>query len=155
MRSKIPLDIIEEGRIVINTSIFSPHISRPSPIRLYVDTGSPFTILSQEESKRLGIDVTNLKIYPKPLGGLGEGRTRGYILDNVCLVIRTGGDKLSRILMDSVLIAEEAKRTDVRKRKFKMKTPNILGADFFYESGLSLFVNYKKGNAYIVDKQEI
>ena len=147
MSRRIQITICDDGFLNLNAYLVSHHIREPNTLLFYVDTGSPSTIISQNDAEKLGIDISTLKKHPVPLGGFGEGRTDANEIDNVCIVMTTDDNKTYNVVLDMVLIAMRAKRKDAIKKNLHI--PNVIGSDFFQRSGLSLFVNLKNSIAYM------
>ncbi|MBA3045667.1 MAG: retropepsin-like domain-containing protein [Candidatus Thermoplasmatota archaeon] len=151
MTIKIPIEITEEKRCVVNTLIASPFIPKGLPIQFTIDTGSPTTMISEYEAKNtLSIDISKLKRNPKSIGGFGEGTTGAYTLPNICLCLVKEDGGLFQQTFDQILIIEKSKRLDKKKggkiRKYMI--PNVIGVDFFLLSGLKMFIDFKNKIAY-------
>lgn len=151
MTLKIPIDITEEKRCVVNAILASPYVPEGNPIQFTIDTGSPNTMISEYEAKHtLSIDLSKLSRSPKSIGGFGEGTTGAYVLPSVCLGVMKEGGGLFQQIFDEILIIERSKRLDNKKkgRVRKYKIPNVIGVDFFLLSGLKIFIDFKNSKAY-------
>lgn len=151
MTIRIPIDITEEKRCVINAILVSPNISTGEPIQFIIDTGAPSTMISEYEAKNtLNIDLSALKRSPQSIGGFGEGTTGAYILPNVCLALVKEDGGLFQQGLDDILVIERSKRSGKKKKEkiLKYKVPNVIGVDFLLASELKIFIDYKNNVAY-------
>lgn len=133
---KIPLAVSSIGRISITASIIAPRCV--GTVNFVVDTGSPYTFLSEKDAQRLRIPVKALN-PDKELSGL-TGK------NFVILMFRSGS---------FTFLAEEGKRYTtkwpIRLRTYagmgtiiQQEYPSILGTDFMKSN--KFILRYDAGN---------
>ena len=151
MGRKIPIDFNDDKLLNVNAYITSPHIQNPGTCLFYVDTGSPYTIITENKARELGIDVDSLKNHPRGISGFGEGVTQARELELVCLIMMDMDGKTYPVELEKILITMKARDKEKRKKKRLINILNVVGADFFQKSELTLKVNISQTIAYMED----
>jgi len=97
-----------------------------APIRLYVDTGSSHTTISERDAERIGIDYPKLKRAPYPIKGIG-GTVDGYLLSECMLVFRFSNCAHVEFL-DNILVLRHNPKTK-EEHLATWDIPSLLGCD--------------------------
>jgi len=111
-----------------------------------IDTGSPATILSYNQGRKLGVALAKLRSLPRPVR-VGGVTADAYILPNVNLLFRTTDrDKLFAHTMDKILILGPS------HTHADLPVPGILGMDFLEDFTFALFSRQRGGRIFITDE---
>ena len=106
-------------------------------VEFALDTGSPFSILSQADAQKLNVNYNKLSLAPKPII-IANFVGRPYVLKNVSVTAYKSHHQES--LAEILVIPPE------QELKLKIPMPSILGRDFLNR----FHVIFKKGQGEII-----
>ena len=142
---KIGLNIKSHG-LSIDAHVKCPSMGCAGQVSFIVDTGSPRSLLSSEDGKRLGIETSGLNRSHVPIWGIG-GSAIGWDLPEVILFFDT--DQGLEFFHKGDMIIY---KNPVRRKKGREITPplgSLLGRDFLKDTEFKLIVNMRKDEAYL------
>jgi len=93
-------------------------------IRLFIDTGSPWSTISERDSKRWRLSYERLGT-PKIFQGISGGSISGSPLQNITLSVKDVENNLVTLSLSKIYLL---------KGKVSETLPNILGEDFLTEN---------------------
>ncbi len=114
-----------------------PDLNIKRKVSFLIDTGSPITILSERDARKLKIDYSKLKPANGSIMGLG-GFAETYILKNVILHFFTR-TRMTDITLKKLL----AYKNDSNDKDIINQIPSLLGRDVLRE--FTLIYNEKNG----------
>lgn len=147
---KIPLLILED-RVQISTTLRCSNFRLYGQVIFIMDTGSPFTILSEGDALKLNVPIKNLKNPPDEKRHIHMGGSVSelkMIPKKVNLTFKNGDNKTETITLSNLCVAIATKR-DNKNVVLSQSSPSILGLDFLKDNGFLLYVDPKKGLAYL------
>lgn len=104
------------------------------PIRVFVDTGSPWTTISEKEVRFLRRSYRRLsKIREIGVGGIKVG---AYKLHDPILIFKDDKDNTIQFSVKELLLMKAKRDAD---RRISLTIPNVLGVDFLLENNLALY----------------
>jgi hypothetical protein len=130
----------------VDAHVKCPSLNSAGKVPFIVDTGSPRTLLSVEDGKRLGIEVSSLNRCHAPIYGIG-GPSRCWDLPEAILFFRTD-QELEFLPKDDILVYKNPEKRK-KGQKMVLRLASILGRDFLKESGFKLTVDMKNEKAYL------
>ncbi len=142
---RINLGIVSNG-LTVDAHLKCPSLKSAGEVSFIVDTGSPKSLLSSEDGRRLEIETSGLTRSHVPIFGIG-GSALGWNLPEVILFFESD-DGLEIFHKADMIIY---KNPTVR-RKGQDITPrlvSLLGRDFLKETEFNLIVNMKSDEAYL------
>jgi hypothetical protein len=96
-------------------------------ISFFLDTGSQKTILGENDCLKMGIDIGQLPMSPRPLAGWG-GTAEAHVINNMIILIRDETGKNKEIPIENILVAS---LHDKKKKGGNFRPlPSVLGWDF-------------------------
>lgn len=142
---RIDLNIVEYG-LKVDAHLKCPSLDSAGEVPFIVDTGSPRTLLSVEDGKRLGIETSSLNRSYAPIYGIG-GAGKCWDLPEAILFFETD-EGLEFYPKDDILVYKNPEKRK-KGRKMVLRLASILGRDFLKESGFELIVDMKNEKAYL------
>lgn len=113
-----------------------------------IDTGSPHTVLSQDDAKKLMLRYDRLEKYPKEIRIAGI-RTKLYIIPEVTLTFRVDNAKRPfKHLFAQILVFPPPKEVKMGERWY---LPSILGRDFLDSYTLTIV----KGEEIVITDEDV
>ncbi len=146
MKTRIPLEIAE-NRVVLNAVMESKGLRIAHRfIRFVLDTGSPYSFLSEKEVLRLQIPIKDRVIAGEV--DFGGSRFNRVELPPVILHLLLE-DKIRYTSFDVHLKALKTTKQSPEKRRTAQALPSVLGMDFLTEQKLSLHLFPSEKIAYL------
>jgi hypothetical protein len=144
---KIPLKINlvpEHYRISVNINVMPRSVhARPILIEFVVDTGSPCTLISFNDAKRLNIPISRLsKVNPNV--SLGSRKFERYVLPDVDLCLKDEKGGIIKIKSNSLTVLKPTTRLTQGSM-----TPSILGWDFLLSNNFRLVLDAPNEESYL------
>jgi len=143
---KIPLQLTEDFRPYIETTIQGPHIF--GRITFIVDTGSPDTVISEGCALMLKIPINRLT-KDRPLTGWGGASYDTYAFNNVKINFKTEENQIFPISFQKILISQLTSKKTEEERRISLSFPSIIGVDLLKNNGLILYFDPSKNKAYL------
>lgn len=146
-RQRIPLQIVS-GRLLLPTVLECPALQiGPCFIEFVIDTGSPSSLLSEREVKRLQI---SLEQHDEGEVDFGGSRFKKISLPLCTLhLLPEKQDSDEPVVLAVSLAALRASKTFPPQRQTAPTLPSILGLNFLREQKLSLHVILTEELAYL------
>jgi len=138
----IPLIFEARGYVTVRVLIRAGRYHVCGPVKFYVDTGSPESLISEEDAKRLMFPITKLTYDKTSL--MGGAKIRTAEVKDIELTFRVGEDAAQKIHMGVFRVAKSL----WTKKEAIACSSSILGNDFLLKNKLSLHVNPLKNEAY-------
>jgi hypothetical protein len=139
------LSIAEYG-LKVDAHLKCPSLASAGEVPFIVDTGSPRTLLSVENAKKLGIETSSLNRSHTPIYGIG-GPGRCWDLPDAILFLGTD-EGLEFLPKDDILVYKNPERRKKGQRTVQ-RLASILGRDFLRESAFKLIVDMKNNEAFL------
>jgi len=132
-------------------TIRSAYVRRIIPILAVVDTGSPWTALTPEDTLKLNIPIKSLHKAEKfvRVGFAGSSFWR-CLLPDVTIYMKTDTGETAKFSLPSISVLLPMKG---KLQKFK-GIPSVLGCNFITSEGFKLCFNPSKNVAFL-EKEEI
>jgi len=156
---KFPAVIQEDGdhpgSYFFSAYLNIPSLSKTGPINILLDTGSEENIIGENDLKKLGINIADLPIAARQVGGWGGSAETHEIADNDCCLILTDDAKQSEAFsMPLSLCAKNPKETKEFRKKglTKSKTmaiPSVIGRSFLLHNDLLVHIDTKRKDIYL------
>jgi hypothetical protein len=141
---KIPLAVSQIGRITTVISIQAPRCF--GFVSFVIDTGSPYTFLSERDAEKLKIPIRELET-DKRLIGLGGKPFELMFFRQGKFNFRTEEGIIHSISWPIRL------RNYAEQQKYREELPSILGTDFIKDNKFVLYYN-PSGNIAYFEKEE-
>ncbi len=112
-----------------------------------VDTGSRASFLGWEDATKMGINIEDLAVYPKPVAGFG-GTAEARHLKETCFIYLTTEDNQMKTveLPDGIIVHRPPKK---KSHWEPGKGVSILGRDFLKNSEMTLRVDLHAGQLFL------
>jgi len=136
---KIPLAVSQIGRITTVISIQAPRCF--GFVSFVIDTGSPYTFLSERDAEKLKIPLKELET-DKKLIGLGGKPFELLFFRHGKFNFRTEEGTIHSICWSIRL------RNYAEQQKYREELPSILGTDFIKDNKFVLYYNPSRSIAY-------
>ncbi len=118
-------------------------------IRALVDTGSPRTIISAQDTQKLNLPISNLN-KGEPIKGYGMGVVPTKSITNYPISIKSKDNNLKHFKIPVVCIDLTALRSCNKSlQDSAYQAPSIVGMDFLKFLQLKLVVDFKKNEFYL------
>ena len=131
-----------DGSPFIDILVITPRAKRK--IAFLIDTGSPVSIISEIDLRKLSYRKEDLKPFENAMLGVGGGTAEPYIIENVSLAF-PGEGKLYRLKIKHLLTMIYT-QMDIQMKK---QIPSIIGRDILLKHKLMLD---KKHNEVYLEK---
>ncbi|MFH0862742.1 MAG: retroviral-like aspartic protease family protein [Candidatus Altiarchaeota archaeon] len=139
---KVPLAVnrtFGEWMLYAHISIRSCRVN-PVPIRVLVDTGSPWLAISPKDAKQLNMPISSLtKPKESPKIWFGGHIFYRLLLDDVTIHLKEEDGEIVSVEMPSVSVLQPTKKAEEVN-----KLPSVLGCDFLRVGNFSLFFDTGK-----------
>ena len=143
--ARIPL-VFEDQIWVMGSIVISGIHSAPAIVRFAVDTGSPYTILSLNECRRLNIPQAILQ-QDRQLKLGGTTHYRMLINRKTSLLLRAEDQRIQTFAYDYGIIFPVAQtRASIANA---LSLPSLLGLDFLKDNKLRFVCDAAEGIAYL------
>ena len=117
-----------------------------------IDTGSPRTVLSAADACRLKIPFKNFQ-STDPIRGYGKGGCPALKINKFLARIKSLDSKSKKLEFPiTVIDFPTLNKLDAKTKNNAFKMPTIIGLDFLEFNKLSLFVDVKRGVAFLEDE---
>ena len=120
------------------------------PLRLFVDTGSPWTIIGERDASLLNVPYKRL-LKTRAMTGIGGGSIIAHEMKTVEMIFKDENEKGVIIKFPTVYAIRTQKR-DARSKTRSEAVPSILGLDFLLKNGFKLVFDPSNKTAYLEKK---
>lgn len=135
------------GRLWLTGQICSPGLSKAATVKFLVDTGASTTILSLRDAEMMGLDVASLPRSPKKAGGYG-GAIELRLLNHVMAIFASDDSKVKSVELPFVGI-QFSPLKEKKEQRMIYGIPSVLGTDVLMAGYLSLWGDWKLGQAHL------
>ena len=146
---KIPLRWrrqFDELMAIAVATIRAPHVRRPVPIELWMDTGSPWTAIAPRDAKKLNIPIIALKKAEKfATIRFAGSKFQRYLLEDVSMYMRDESGKIVKINLPVISVLWP---TTGKVEKYD-SIPSVLGCDFLTIRDFKLIFNPRRRVAFL------
>lgn len=151
---RVPLrveSLIGSPKPVLYVNLRIPHLRIYRPLKMFIDTGSSWNILSERDSELMGIPFSKLH-QKRTIVGVGGGTVIGHLIKNAVITFRNEEGKLMHRTISEIYAIRTMKR-DKHTRKKVFTFPSILGVDVLIEQKFKLVFDPANKIAYLEGSQ--
>ena len=151
---RVPLrveSLIGSPKPVLYVNLRIPRLHIYKPLKMFIDTGSSWNILSERDSELMGIPFSKLH-QKRTIVGVGGGTVIGHLIKNAVITFRNEEGKLMHRTISEIYAIRTMKR-DKHTRKKVFTFPSILGVDFLIEQKFKLVFDPANKIAYLEGSQ--
>jgi len=147
---RVPLrveSLIGSPKPVLYVTLRIPHLRIFRPIKMFIDTGSSWNIISERDAKLMNIPFKKLH-QTKDSVGVGGGTVIGHLIKNAVITFRDERRKLVHKTLSEIYAVRTMKRNKETRRKV-LTFPSVLGVNFLIEHNFKLVFDPANKNAYL------
>ena len=151
---RIPLrveSLIGSPKPVLYVTLRIPRLRIFRPIKMFIDTGSSWNIISERDAELMNIPFSKLH-RTKESVGVGGGTVIGYLIRNVVITFRDEKRRLIHKTLSKIYAIRTQKRNKETRRKV-LTFPSVLGVDFLIEHKFKLVFDPANKIAYLEEPQ--
>ena len=151
---RIPLrveSLIGSPKPVLYVTLRIPRLRIFRPIKMFIDTGSSWNIISERDAGLMNIPFSKLH-RTKESVGVGGGTVVGHLIRNAVITFRDEKGKLVHKTLSKIYAIRTRKRNKETRRKV-LTFPSVLGVDFLIEHKFKLVFDPANKIAYLEEPQ--
>jgi len=152
---RVPLrveSLIGSPKPVLYVTLRIPRFHIFKPVKMFIDTGSSWNIISERDSQLMGIPFSKLH-QKRSSVGVGGGTVIGHLIKNAVITFRNEKGKLVHRTLSKIYAIRTMKR-DKETRKRVLTFPSVLGVDFLIEHKFKLIFDPVNRIACLEEVQE-